>query len=142
MLLRGQEKAWKVLESCSQWDRQGQQHLGRSQEGVGPSGAAGPGLSWVGPRGKEVPGPGLPCPSAGRGWLSYSALRVWVGGLRFHRSRKGSRKRPEHTVKQTWAPASQYAVERQPEWERGPTLALPLLGPRMVAVRPWPCALT
>lgn len=49
-------------------------------------------------------------------WLSYSALgAVWAGGLRFRRSRKGSRNRPEHMVKQALAPASQYTVERQPE---------------------------
>lgn len=50
------------------------------------------------------------------GWvwqLSYSSLEVSAGCFSFHRSRKGSRKRAEHTVKQTWAPVSQYTVERQ-----------------------------
>lgn len=45
------------------------------------------------------------------GWvwqLSYSSLEVSAGCFSFHRSRKGSRKRAEHTVKQTWAPVSQY----------------------------------
>lgn len=50
------------------------------------------------------------------GWvwqLSYSFLEVCAGCLRFHRSKKGSRKSAEHTVKQTWAPVSQYTVERE-----------------------------
>lgn len=73
-------------------------------------------LVWA--QGKVGRGGGSPArASSPPAWvgLSYSALSAWAGGLRFHRSRKGSRKRPEHTVKQTLAPASQYTVERQPE---------------------------
>lgn len=78
-------------------------------------------------------GPRASCPPAlGRqGWLSYSALSVWAGGLSFLRSRKGSRKRPEHTVKQTLAPASQYTAEIQRDglsgqWAQpGPTAPRP-----------------
>lgn len=59
-------------------------------------------------------GPGPGAHLAARVWqLSYSSLKVCAGCLSFRRRRKGSKKSPEHTVKQTWAPASQYTVEEK-----------------------------
>lgn len=58
-------------------------------------------------------GPGSHLAAGQLGWqLSYSSLEVCAGCLSFRRSKKGSRKSAEHTVKQTWAPVSQYTVER------------------------------
>lgn len=52
-------------------------------------------------------------PTWGRVWqLSYSSLAVCAGCLSVRSSKKGSRKTVEHTVKQAWAPVSQYTVER------------------------------
>lgn len=85
-------------------------HLGSWRSISRPQAGSGE-QSWLGPPTTCLSTPSLGWGGAGPG--SYSALGVCAGGLRFLRSRKGSRNSPEHTVKQTRAPASQYTAERQ-----------------------------
>lgn len=84
-------------------------------------------LDWEGREWGQGSGPGH-LEHRGPVWaqqLSYSALRTGAGRVSLSRRRKGSRKSPEHTLKQTWAPASQYTAERQAGSARPEQRSLP-----------------